>query len=251
MSGAWNDGWQLQHMCKTRGKLQTWLCNPVGHPQKFQAQILVDSELDSIERRRFERKAAISSMLPTGLAPALLHSNLDADNPLQVYPLEPSLSLNSWLEQQSQWPSGSTMLTLASQSMYALRTLHELGFAFVDLNLSCFLVEMTPEPRIWLGELENCEVAQDARGHSSLGERNSGGSEYGKSLGEFEGDFRSKNIAEAAQVLTVLLGPGFRNSQLAKAMTHQDLLARPTARQILPLLLDLETEMTGVRRDVA
>ncbi|MEM7557654.1 MAG: hypothetical protein AAF394_00895 [Planctomycetota bacterium] len=168
------------------------------------------------------------------------------------------MSLHSWLEQQSQWPSGSTMLTLASQSMHALGALHELGYAFVDLNLSCFLVEVTPEPRIWLGELENCEVARGARGHStdargqcSFKARNSGESHYGRSSGEFECDFRSKNIAQAAQVLAALIGPGFQNSQLARAMTHEDPQARPTARQILPILLDLETEMTGVRRDVA
>lgn len=240
MSGAVIDGWQLQSFCKTHGKLQTWLCNPVGHPQVFQAQILVDSEPDSFERERFERKAAITSMLPTGLAPALLHSNLDADNPLQIYPLEPSLTLHSWLEQQSQWPSGSTMLTLASQSIHALGALHEIGYAFVDVNLSCFLVEVTPEPRIWLGELENCEVA---RGHSTYSSGNSGESHFGVR--------GSRNIAQVTQVLAALLGPGFRNSQLAQAMTHEDMLARPTARQILPLLLDLETEMTGVRRGVA
>ena len=249
------DGWQLQRMSKTQGKLQTWLCNPVGHPQVFRAQVLVDSEPDSPERERFERKAAISSMLPAGLAPTLLHSNLDADNPLQVYPLEPSLSLQSWLEQQSQWPSGSTMLTLASQSMHVLGALHELGYAFIDLSLKCFLVDATPEPRIWLGELENCDGtwghSTDARGQGSFSARNSGESHYGRSLGEFKCDFRSKNIAQAAQALAALLGPGFQNSQLARAMTHADPQARPTASQILPLLLDLETEMTGVRRDVA
>ncbi|MEM7474145.1 MAG: hypothetical protein AAF483_04075 [Planctomycetota bacterium] len=226
------EGWQFTQCLAANTSKQSWLCHKEGMGLARAELLFPAEESDLIP---FERKATLASLLPAGMTPRLLYSNLDHPTPLLVYewqgeePLEQVLSTRSkdWRAQHS--------MRFALRFFECLDSLHELGFVHGAVSYPSLLLDS--QCCLKLSGFDRCVPTRTVLAHQT-------GAELLLSAPELR---KRHSIADPAQdifgatyVLSKLLGKEFLATDLAKAMTDQRPELRPSAGQILGLLLDLE-----------
>lgn len=235
--------WEFDKPLSTTASTQSFLCTDRLRPGKrFFAKRFV-GDVTSEAMPYFARQAAISTQLKaTGLLP-LVWSDLDAEQPLLIYPLRDCQRLDNWLLQQSQVPPGSLLLRFVRMFLQTLDRIHSQGYMHGNVRPEHFLVD--GQHGVWLVGLGGCEVVGTPI-HLTRSSTQYDAPELVRGTVEASS---AADIYSVGVMLCDLAGVSLSRNTIVQAMLAENPEDRPSAGQLVPLFLDIESAI--FRRDIA
>lgn len=248
--------WKLRLLVEHAESHQTWICNTSARPGDYLARILTVPSRENFEY--FERHVNISQMLnplsarfpkasSRDLPPLsrgssefvpLAYYDLEAPQAVQIYPRLSMPSLESWYRAQTQMIPVGFQVQMACELLRALSALHRLGF--VHGNVSSQTVLFDDRVGVRLVGLGHCEKVGDWVTCFRQANRYTPPEVQ---TGRFEAS-SAQDVYSAGMVIADLWGHEFLTTQIAREMLSPDPEMRPTARELLPLFVDLGSRLS-------